>query len=134
MAQLFKNNNGIVECTIENNNLINDRVVEVDTSIPEIRSQIAKFDQTVKASTDIILRDLKKASSFPVADILAMLQAHGTAKYLRVYNAITPNGDHISYLAPVSPTFTTFTEDNASPISVCCCQCNPCTFDKIINE
>ena len=135
MAILIKNNLPVGECSLENKDFIDDPVSEIGTSIPEIRNSIMDFDTTISNNSDLKVRNMKKATSFPVKDIFALLANNPECKFLRVYNAFTPTGEYITYLAPISSTFDSYVSEDSSDktiISISCCHCRPCTKDKLL--
>jgi hypothetical protein len=136
MAILIKNNGSIFECTIDNI-ANNTRISEPGTDIGAIRATIMDYDSTVNSSTNTKIRNLKKATSFPIEDIFQVLANNPDCKYLRVYNGFTPDGNYISYLAPIDANFASYVEEDSSDntiISAACCQCNPCSLDKLLNQ
>ena len=140
MATLIKNSGtgSAPECSEGNKSFIDDRTEEVHTDIAGpggIRDQIMDLDSTISASTDPKIKQIKKATSFPIQDVYRMLDANPDAKYLRVYNGFK-DGEFVTYMAPVSDTFQTYVAADSSDdsvISKACCQCRPCTIDRILN-
>ena len=139
MATLIKNSGtgSALECSEGNKSFIDDRIEEANTNIGGpggIRDQIMDLDTTIGASTDPKIKQIKKATAFPIQDVYRMLDANPDAKYLRVYNGFK-DGEFVTYMAPVSDTFLTFVAPDSSDdsvISKACCHCRPCTFDRIL--
>ncbi|PZR36024.1 MAG: hypothetical protein DI538_14495 [Azospira oryzae] len=139
MATLKKNASDTApECGIENQGVINDRTSQpvTDLVINTIRGEITTYASAVAASSDPRIMALKKATSFPVEDIQAVLDANPNCRYLRVYNGIDSQGNYVTYLAAINEAFQSFlTEDpdNGTVITKSCCHCNPCTSDIVLN-
>ena len=137
MATLIKNSGtgSTLDCSEADKLAIDNRISEATTSIGAIRDQIMDLDSTISASTDPKIKQIKKASSFPIQDVYRMLDQNPEAKYLRVYNGFK-DGEFVTYMAPVSDTFQTYVAADSSDdsvISKACCQCRPCTIDVILN-
>ena len=139
MATLIKNSGtgSAPECSEGNKSIIDDRTTEEHTNIGTggIRDQIMELDSAISASTDARIKQIKKASSFPIQDVYRMLDQNPDAKYLRVYNGFK-DGQFVTYMAPVNDTFQTYVAEDSSDdsvISKACCQCKPCQFDRILN-
>jgi hypothetical protein len=128
------------ECSVENKSTIDDRMEQPVTlgDIGAIRASILDLHAVVTASPNNKIQTIKKATSFPVADILAMLNNSPGCQYLRVYNGFDrTTGVFITYMAPISSAFETFLEEDLSDpsiISQSCCHCNPCETDGILNQ
>ena len=137
MANLLKNkSDSIPECNSENKSLIDDRITQSNVGIPLIRAEIMELDNAVQASSDSKIRNIKKATSFPLSDIFAMLANNPGCMYLRVYNGLNSDGEFVTYMAPISDAFDTYVAEDSSDqsiISKSCCHCNPCSRDKILN-
>lgn len=138
MPIFFMNANGsALECGMNNKANIDDRESQnIDEQIMlTIKSSIDDFAATVGASDNHKIRSIKKATSFPVSEILAMAQMSGCS-YLRVYNGFDANGQYVTYIAPVTDSFETFLKQDltdGSTLSSSCCHCNPCNTDHILN-
>ena len=140
MATLIKNSGtgSTPECSVGNQLIIDSRDMEEHTNIEEpggIRDQILDLDATISASTDPKIKQIKKATSFPLQDVFRMLAQNPDAKYLRVYNGFK-DGEFVTYMAPVNDTFQTYVAEDSSDdsvISKACCACRPCTLDRILN-
>jgi hypothetical protein len=137
MATLIKNSGtgSTLDCSEADKLAIDNRISEATTSIGAIRDQIMDLDTTISASTDPKIKQIKKATSFPIQDVYRMLAENPDAKYLRVYNGFK-DGEFVTYMAPVSDTFQTFVAEDSSDdsvISKACCACRPCTIDRILN-
>jgi hypothetical protein len=140
MATLIKNSGtgSAPECSEENKSIIDARIEEANTNIAGsggIRDQILDLEATVAASTDAKIKQIRRATTFPIQDVFRMLAENPDAKYLRVYNGFQ-GGAFVTYMAPVNNTFYTFVAPDSSDLSIIsksCCHCNPCRFDKILN-
>jgi hypothetical protein len=140
MATLIKNSGtgGTPECSETLKLDIDNRTEEAHTDIAGpggIRDQILDLDATISASTDPKIKQIKRATSFPIQDVYRMLAENPDAKYLRVYNGFK-DGEFVTYMAPVSDTFQTYVAADSSDdsvISKACCACRPCTIDRILN-
>jgi hypothetical protein len=66
---------------------------------------------------------------------LQILNTNPGCKYLRVYNGFdADDGKYVTYIAAISDDFDSFVEPGSPGfISKACCQCNPCTKDKLLN-
>ncbi len=139
MATLIKNSGTgeTPECSQTSKLDIDNRTEEAHTDIAGpggIRAQILELDAAISASSDPRIKQIKKASSFPIQDVYRMLDQNPDAKYLRVYNGFK-DGDFVTYMAPVSDTFLTYVAPDSSDdsvISKACCHCRPCTLDRIL--
>lgn len=126
------------ECGVGNKAEIDNRTSDqIDTGIfNSIRSHIADLDGAITASPDVKIKTIKKATSFPIVDIQAIINSSPGCTYLRVYNGFDSNGVFVTYLGPVSDNFETYLKadlSDSSLISKSCCHCQPCTSDSLLN-
>jgi hypothetical protein len=139
MATLIKNaSNTTPECGEVNLKEITERVTSGITleSLAIIRDEILQLDSAVAASADARIKNIKKATSFPIAEIQSILLSNPDCKYLRVYNGFNSNDKFVTYIAPISEAFEDFIGADINGSSVVlqsCCHCNPCTSDTILN-
>lgn len=132
MATIIKNvNPEIPDCdgAEENIGIINDRITE-NFDLGVIRADVGRLNSTVSGSDNPKIRDIKRATTFPIKDILQMMIEHEGCKYIRVYNGSDSSGKFITYLVPLDEKLNTY--DNCKTSSSCC-HCRPCRLDKIIN-
>jgi hypothetical protein len=116
----------------------NDRSTEQlnAVTLAGIRTQIMDLDAVITESTNSKINKIKKATSFPIADVFLILAKSPDCKYLRVYNGFK-NGEYVTYLAPVNEDFETYIDidefTDSSIITQSCCHCKPCPPDRILN-
>ena len=134
MATLVKNRTSVPDCKSENKDLLSDRISE-NADIEEIQGNLERFRLKIAGSADLLIKEIKRATSFPIEDISRILANSPDCKYLRVYHGFNSNNEFVTYLAPIKDNFDTYIKDSpdTSIISVCCCQCNPCTLDVLLN-
>src|SRR5690348_8467188 len=110
MAILKKNpgSGSTLECNLNNKETIVDRVQETNTDLDVIRTEIARYRTKVQTSSDTVIQGFTHASSFPIADIVQLLNNNPDAGFLRVYNALTESNEHICYIAAVDEDFNTY--------------------------
>ena len=131
MATSTQNAGGIPDCGTDNKDLINNRTT-VETDLSDIRAMLQRYQSKIASSTDSVIRNFDRATSFPAAELLQMLQSTDCA-YLRVYNGLTEANEFVTFIAPVDEHFTLL-PDNVLMISQACCHCKPCTLDILLNS
>jgi hypothetical protein len=133
MAILIKNSGtgDTPECTIPNKFLISTRVSEADTDINNIKAAISAFKSKIDSSTDTVINNFYRATSFPIEDINQLLINNPDCKYVRVYNGLSPTNEHITFIAPIYIDFNSFTNADMI-ITKSCCQCKPCLTDSLL--
>ena len=133
MATLIKNADpNIPECIGSDDNLliINNRISDPNFDVSTIRTEVYDLDDTVNASGNAKIKDIKKATTFPIKDILQMMIDHEGCKYVRIYNGFASSGKFVTYLAVLDANLKTYPNPTTSQP---CCPCRPCLSDKILN-
>ena len=114
----------------ENMATINDRISDTNFDVSTIRTQVYDLDETVNATSNAKIKDIKKATTFPIKDILQMMINHEGCKFVRIYNGFDSNGRFVTYLVALDENLKTYSNPTASGS---CCHCKPCLTDKILN-
>lgn len=138
MLTLIKNENDTnIDCT---DTLSLQRVVvdltNNDAELNLIRAEIMLLDSTITASTDPKIKTIKKATSFPVGELLHMIADNPCYKYLRVYNGFNSGGEYVTYLCLIPDVNETIEPRSTSAtitISKSCCHCKQCASDRLLN-
>ena len=133
MATLIKNSDpNIPECIGSADNLltINNRISDPNFDVSTIRTEVYDLDETVNAIGDTKIKDIKKATTFPIKDILQMMIDHEGCKYVRIYNGFNSSGKFVTYLVALDANLKTYSNPTSSQA---CCPCRPCLSDKILN-
>jgi len=132
MATLTRNANPVIPaCDGEQLTLdrINERISE-NFALSTITADVNRLQDTISASANPSIRDIKKATTFPIRDILQMMITHEGCKYVRIYNGFNSSGQYVTYLVPLDENTATYEDcQTSSP----CCGCNPCPLDRILN-
>ena len=133
MATLIKNKKPeIPDCdgSDENLGIISDRISDPDFDVSTIRTEVYDLNETVAASGNAKVKQIKKATTFPIQDILQMMIDHEGCKYVRVYEGFNSSGQFVTYLVALDANLRTYSNPTSSQS---CCHCNPCRLDKILN-
>lgn len=135
MPILAKNSsNTIPECTSANKSIIDNRTENVNPDLAEVSRFLENYKAKIESSSDPVIRNFARATSFPISDIQRLIQNNPDCKYIRVYNGImTTTEEFVTYCAPISDEFDTFLNQANSIISQSCCHCNPCSNDHLLN-
>jgi hypothetical protein len=131
MATLIKNQSeNTPACAPENKDIIDNRISEPLSDVNPVKARIAAYKAQIDSSPDPVIKNFNRAISFPVQEVLDIINNNPSARYLRVYNALTPAGEHYCYLAPIDAVFNTFWPNVT--ILQSCCHCKPCSNDVLL--
>ncbi len=133
MATFIRNANQVIpECNGEPDTLaiINNRVTEDNFAVNTITADVNRLHDTISASDNASIRDIKKAITFPIKDILQMMVTHEGCKYVRIYNGFNSSGQYVTYLVALDANLKPYGNPTSSGP---CCGCNPCPLDRILN-
>lgn len=131
MAKHIKNvNPDIPECDEQNMGIISERITVPDFDLGLITTGVYDFEATVSGIANSKIQNIMRATTFPIADILQMMEDHPGCKHVRVYNAFDPGGKYLTYMAALDKDFKTYSNPTSSSS---CCHCRPCRLDKILN-
>jgi hypothetical protein len=134
MATLIKNasQDETPECigSAENMAIVNNRISDPNFDVSTIRTQVYDLHDTISASANTKIREIKKATTFPIKDILQMMIDHECCKFVRVYEGFDSSGRFVTYLVALDENLKTYNNPTASQS---CCHCKPCLTDKILN-
>jgi len=131
MPTLIKNQGAAVDCTANNKGIIDNRVTETNTDLNAIREILENFRLKIESSSDPVIKNFSRATSFPVEDIRTLLNKDPECKYIRVYNGLISSDEYTTFLAPIDDVFQSLLNAD-SVLSQACCHCKPCLTDGLL--
>jgi hypothetical protein len=111
-----------------------ERAQDTNVDLNQIRQYLRNYQIKLESASDPVIRNFAHATSFPVADLMQIMQNNPESRYIRIYNGLTEAGEYVTYCAPISDSLQNFTEQANSIISESCCHCKPCRSDTLLNQ
>lgn len=126
--------------------------VEQHVPLTELKMRCTRYKDYLAALQPPQENIMVRAASFTVDSVLQVIQKNPQAAFIRVYNGIDENGQHLLFMAPVTQTgstteevasfstteeSTTSTSEEEITVADSCCECPPlrnCQGDELLEE
>lgn len=106
------------------------------TTIEELKARCDRYEAMLATLSSPVRAKMLRATNFRADAVADMLAQHPGYTFIRIYNGIDEQGNHLMFMAPAGHDGASFTEEDTIWLDDCC-RCPPmgnCPADPILDS